>query len=96
MSSQVLAGIMGACPFGRGLIGLLAARGEISDKCGEIGHEAVDIWLEYRVWKQDGEFWTLMGRRGFSAGEVRHCDQKHHSDVLWNGSWPRWYEHWDE
>ena len=76
-------------------IGVAAAYGERSDKCGEIGYAQVDIWLEHRVWKQDAEFWTLMGQRGFTKGEALQCNLEHRRDLLWNGAWPRWYEYWD-
>lgn len=95
VGALVAAMVLVACVLGVA-IGVAAAYGERSDKCGEIGYAQVDIWLEHRLWKQDAEFWALMGQRGFTKGEALQCNLEHRRDLLWNGAWPRWYEHWDE
>lgn len=79
-----------------GLMGLAAAFGERSDKCGIVGYDGEDEWIERGLWWDDAAFWGEMRQRGHTVEEVRECWAGLPRDVLWNGAWPRWYEHWEE
>lgn len=79
-----------------GLMGLAAAYGERSDKCAQVGYDGVDAWIEQGLWWDDAAFWDEMRQRGHTVEEARACRADQLRDLLWNGAWPRWYEHWDE